>query len=443
MTADYDVGVLVAGPVSAPRHLVEHRRTLEAFADGDVEFHDEAYLSHYQFGPEMETYYKRNGGSVAGFMGACCCRWLVLDIDRADLTAALADARTLGYYIADRYSLDELPIYFSGSRGFHILVELTHRPAPSVEFPTVARSFAQFLADGAGVAIDESVYDRARIVRLPNTKHPKTGLFKRRIDLDILPFFSPEALREHCTEPAGDGLPRWGGNTDKLADDWGRIEQQVLARERVRAERRAEFVPDTRAPRYFLEFLRFGVEPGERATTLFKCSAWLTEQNAPPSLTHALLTEPALDSGLTPSETARQIRCGIEHAQRQRGAVNVAEAPTQAPAQAPAQTPAVAEPDPMPDPDADYEAYERWCIQYEADPWPPPTFDFGANAPVEETSDEPTPTLADVPTQPTRARWQAVLERLTGDPQAVQQALQQLSIPDADLTRPAKGRLPT
>ena len=415
MTADYDVGVLVAGPVSAPRHLVEHRRTLEAFADGDVEFHDEAYLSHYQFGPEMETYYKRNGGSVAGFMGACCCRWLVLDIDRADLTAALADARTLGYYIADRYSLDELPIYFSGSRGFHILVELTHRPAPSVEFPTVARSFAQFLADGAGVAIDESLYDRARIVRLPNTKHPKTGLFKRRIDLDILPFFSPEALREHCTEPAGDGLPRWDGNTDKLAADWAAVEARVGRAAQARAERRAEFVPDTRAPRYFLEFLRFGVEPGERATTLFKCSAWLAEQGAPPSLCAALLTEPALDCGLAPSETARQIRCGIEHALRQRGATNAVVA----------------------------EASECWCIQHESGPWPEPEFPFGANAPIEETSDEPNRALADVPTQPTRARWRAVLERLTGDPQAVQQALQQLSIPDVDPTRQAKGGLPT
>ena len=426
MTADFNTGVLVAGPVSAPRHLVEHRRTLEAFADGDVEFADESYLSHFVFGAGMESHYKRNGGSVAGFAGPCCCRWLVLDIDRADLAAALADARRLAGFLAERYLLDDLPIYFSGARGFHLMVELAHRPAPSTMFPAIAKAFARFLADGAGVAIDESLFDRARIVRLPNTKHPKTGLFKRRISLDVLPFFSPEALREHCAGPAGDGLPRWDGNTDRLAADWAAVEARVGRAAQARAERRAEFVPDTRAPRYFLEFLRFGVEPGERATTLFKCSAWLTEQGCPEKLVSALLTEPALDCRLCPSETARQIKCGIEHALRQRGAVNAVAA--EASAQAPAQAPAVTEPDP----DADAEAFEAWAIRHEDDPWPTPTFDFGAGAPIEETSAEPTPALVEVPTQPTRARWQAV-----------RQALQQLSIPDADLTRQTKGGVPT
>jgi hypothetical protein len=432
MTADCDVGVLVAGPVSAPRHLVEHRRTLEAFADGDVEFADESYLSHFVFSPEMETYYKRNGGSVAGFAGPCRADWLLWDIDEHDLVAALTSARRLAGFLAERYGTDPA-IWFSGSKGFHIALRLAHDPSPSATFPSVAKAFAQFLADGAGVAIDESLYDRARIVRLPNTKHPKTGLFKRRIDLDILPFFSPEALREHCAEPAGDGLPRWDGNTDRLAADWAVVEARVGRAAQARAERRAEFVPDTRAPRYFWEFVRFGVPEGERATMLFRCAAWLSEQGAPPSLTRALLTEPALDSGLLPSEVQRQIRCGIEHVQRQRsGNAVVAEAPAQAPAQAPAVVEA--------DPDADPDAFEAWAIRHEDDPWPPPTFPFGANAPIEETSAEPTPALADVPTQSTiAARWRAILEQLTGNPQAVRQALQQLSIPDVDLTRPAKG----
>jgi hypothetical protein len=436
MSDDYDVGVLVAGSPASPRHLVEHRRTLEAFADGSVEFADESYLSHFVFGPGMESHYKQNGGSVAGFEGPCRADWLVLDIDRNDLSAALADTRRLAEFLAERYGTDPA-VWFSGAKGYHIALRLAHDPSPSATFPTVARSFARFLADGAGVAIDESLYDRARIIRLPNTKHPKTGLFKRRIDLDILPFFSPEALREHCAEPAGDGLPVWRGNTDRLADDWAAVEARVGRAAQARAERRATFTPDERAPRYLLEFLRFGVPEGERASVLFRCAAWLTEQGAPPSLCAALLTEAGLDCGLPPSEVRRQIACGIAHAQRQRGAVNAVVA--EAPAQAPAAAPAVAEPDP----DADYEAYERWCIQHEANPWPEPEFPFGGNAPIEETSAEPTPALADVPTQPTRERWQAVLERLTGDPQAVRQALQQLSIPDADLTRPAKGGLPT
>jgi len=45
----------------------------------------------------------------------------------------------------------------------------------------------------------------------------------------------------------------------------------------------------------------------------------------------------------------------------------------------------------QPDPDADYEAYERWCIRHEADPWPTPEFPFGANAPALAADPMPDP----------------------------------------------------
>jgi hypothetical protein len=441
MTADYDVGVLVAGPVSAPRCLVEHRATLAAFAQDETQYYGEAYLSHYQFGPGMESHYKRNGGSVAGFNGPCRADWLLWDIDRADLADALADARRLAGFLAECYGTDPV-VWFSGSKGFHVGLRLAHDPSPSATFPTVARVVAEGFALAAGVRVDSALYDLNRIVRLPNTQHAKTGRFKVPLLADELLELTPQAVWQRAAHPRGMSLPIWRGDTDRLAADWAAAEAATARATEARTERRAEFEPDARAPRYLLEFLRFGTGEGERAMTLFRCAAWLTEQGAPPSLCAALLTEPGLDCGLSPSETARQILCGVRHAQRQRGAVNAVAA--EAPAAAPAAAPAVAEADPMPDPDADAEAYERWCIRHEADPWPTPTFDFGANAPIEETSAEPTRALAEVPTQPTSAaRWQAVLERLTGDPQAVQQALQQLSIPDADLTRPAKGRLPT
>ena len=65
-----------------------------------------------------------------------------------------------------------------------------------------------------------------------------------------------------------------------------------------------------------LEFIRAGADDGERHTRLFRAAANLKEFNAPPKLVHALLTEAALDSGLSPSEVRRQIDCGIAHADR-------------------------------------------------------------------------------------------------------------------------------
>ena len=108
----------------------------------------------------------------------------------------------------------------------------------------------------------------------------------------------------------------------QLADDWREAERATARAAEARAARRGATVgtADDRAPRYFLDLLRFGVDEGERHQTLFRCAAWLTEQGAPPSLVSALLTEPGRDVGLTPKDVERQIACGIEHARRQRGA---------------------------------------------------------------------------------------------------------------------------
>ncbi len=51
---------------------------------------------------------------------------------------------------------------------------------------------------------------------------------------------------------------------------------------------------------------------------LFRAAANLAEFDGPPALAHALLTEAALDSGLTPSETRCAIDGGLAHARRQR-----------------------------------------------------------------------------------------------------------------------------
>ena len=83
----FNVGAFVLGAPTSPRALVRHADLLTAYADAALEDDREAYLSHFAFGAEMQTHYAANRQSVAGFAGPCWCRWLVLDIDRADLTS--------------------------------------------------------------------------------------------------------------------------------------------------------------------------------------------------------------------------------------------------------------------------------------------------------------------------------------------------------------------
>lgn len=279
--------------------------------------------------------------------------------------------------------MDDVPIWFSGSKEFHVLVELAHTPPPAAGFHRVARTLAEALAARAGVKIDPSIYDMAHIIRLPNTKHPKTGLFKRRIESDALFRLDVSGIREIARHPAGDGIPAVQTVSEQLVIDWREAEATTARTTEARVVTRRDYGnTDARAPRYFLELVRFGVAESERHTTLLRCAAWLAEQGAPPSLVATLLTEPGRDIGLTPKDVDRQIACGIEHARRQ---------------------PCVT---------VDPNAFERWAIEHEADPIPAGALDFpfGANAPQRRCRMMPTfTTSADL-----FGTWFAEVER--GEP---------------------------
>lgn len=351
------------GAPTSPRALVQHRELLDAYANLDIDDECEAYLSHFAFGSEMQRHFSANRNSVAGFAGPCWCRWLVLDIDRPNLVDALADARKLVAAIHARYPEAETAAFFSGGKGFHVLLELAHNPAPSADFPHIARTFAEALAASAGVTIDAAIYDRNHIIRLPNTRHPKTGLFKRRIDAEALFTLDIDRIRELAKYPHGEGLPTSNRVPPQLPIDWQEAARHTITKTVNRAAIRRDFAStsEARAPRYLVDFLRFGVPEGERHTTLFRSAAWLAEQGAPASLVVALLTESGRDNGLSPTDTERQIRCGIEHATHQRLAA-----------------------DPMP---TDPDAAEVWAIRHESDPLPPDATEFPFGALAAHTSE--------------------------------------------------------
>jgi len=372
MNTPYNIGAFVLGPPSSPRMLVKHADLFLAYSRGEMAERGEmreAYLSHFIYSDEIKRHYVENHNSVAGYVGSCWCRYLIVDIDRDDLSAALTDARRLVAAIRERYGIDDLPVWFSGSKGFHVAVELAHKPPPAVGFHRAAKAFAELLAAAANVPIDMSVYDANHIITLPNTLHPRTGCYKRLLDVDDLLHISIDGIRQHAAQPGADDLPTWNGDVARLAADWQTAEEVVRRETERQAAIRNTTVsqPDSKAPKYLLDFLRFGAEVGERHKTLFRCAAWLTEQGAPPSLCYALLMEPGCDVGLAPKDAERQIHCGIEHALKQRSDV-------------------------IPDLTTieNYDAAERWCIMHEADPVPPDamSFDFGCNVTTNSTENQ-------------------------------------------------------
>jgi len=311
-------GYRIIGNTAGRRRFVD-AAALAGYAacDPKAVVHRESYLSAFWFGADFRAYLRKTG-STKGFDGPCWAPFVWWDIDnKEDPQAALDGARRLAAAVLDRYrALDdeELLLFFSGAKGFHVGLPLCWEAAPALDFNRVARRFAERFAQLASVNIDTSIYDKVRAFRAPNSRHPKTGLHKRRLLHDELMELSLDGICRLAESPEPFGLPMPSETCDQAAADWSGAAARVREEAEGTARRRAAVANGTPTlNRQTLDFIRDGAEQGDRHRLLFSAAANLAEFNCPPALAHALLTEAALDSGLPPSDVRRQIECGLNH----------------------------------------------------------------------------------------------------------------------------------
>ncbi|MBI2433926.1 MAG: DNA primase [Candidatus Hydrogenedentes bacterium] len=312
-------GFRIAGPCSGERRLVDAAACLRAYAacNDKARVDSEAYLSAFNY-PETFADYLRQNGTTKGYSGPCGAEWVWWDIDAAgELENATEGARALAGHVCEHYSLDDdlLLLFFSGAKGFHVgLPAALWTPELGPDFHRQARRFCEGIAAAAGVSIDSGVYDKVRAFRAPNSKHQKTGLHKRRLTFHELLHSSTAAILEAARypEPFEVPEPATGGFNFGLAGDWQRAAEATQAEAEATARRRVECNGTPKLNRATLEFIRQGADVGDRHRLLFSASCNLAEFGCPTALAHALLTETALDSGLSPSEVRRQIDCGLK-----------------------------------------------------------------------------------------------------------------------------------
>jgi hypothetical protein len=330
-------GLHVVGPTHKQRVPVEWVPLLIAAASVNPPFDPtrEQYATAFHYDRAMLTHLKANGGSSAGFMSEVWSMALHFDLDAADdLAPALEAGRRLTTTLLQRYTAlgeGDLEIFYSGGRSIHVELPLSHRPPPGPTFHLVCRKLAFRLAKLAGldavggVKFDEGNYDKVRLWRLVNTRHAKTRLHKVRVSYEELMHLNADGVRTLAVDPRPfllidpTAVPE-----PQLEHDWHQAVEAVAREQQEKAARKVEDAaaggPD-RLNRATLDFIRDGAEPNHRHRLLFSAAANLGEFCCPPALAHALLTEAALDSGLTPGDVRRQIECGLRHSAKGTGNV--------------------------------------------------------------------------------------------------------------------------
>src|SRR5690606_12219063 len=108
-----------------------------------------------------------------------------------NLEMSRMDAVKLITFFTDKFSMteDEVRVYFSGSKGFHIIVNpIVLGIQPHKQLHRIFKFVANSLETQLGLqSLDtSSIYGHGRMLRLVNSIHFKSGLFKVELSYEEL-----------------------------------------------------------------------------------------------------------------------------------------------------------------------------------------------------------------------------------------------------------------
>lgn len=134
--------------------------------------------------------------------------YLDLDIDdiehnfskiKQDLALVLRRLKTV-FYLSDK----DIELYFSGSKGFHILVNhniFGFEPGRDInkQYKKIAVDLKTYTVNKT---VDTKIYDNKRLFRVPNTINHKTGLYKVAISYEkVKSMESYDELKAYASKP--------------------------------------------------------------------------------------------------------------------------------------------------------------------------------------------------------------------------------------------------
>jgi hypothetical protein len=140
----------------------------------------------------LSTHVEAGHPSIGGYRGKVWASFLPIDIDARETEKALEAARQIGRTFIHEWKIppEACHFYFSGSKGFHIFLDirLFGRVSPSQHlhqiFSTLREDIVYSFETLDRSLIDLTIKDSVRLLRLPNTLHAKSELYKIPLDFD-------------------------------------------------------------------------------------------------------------------------------------------------------------------------------------------------------------------------------------------------------------------
>lgn len=171
------------------------------------------YATYFFFSDELLTYMSAQSDnhppSISGYEGKVWAPYLPIDVDHPELRPAQEAGSRLVDFLLAQWAIDPnaLQVYFSGSKGFHLLLDtrvfgriLPSRNLPII-FDSLRRHLAQEIPESLRQTVDLSIKDRVRLLRLPNTQHEKSNLYKIIVSPTELKGLSADQIFQLAQQP--------------------------------------------------------------------------------------------------------------------------------------------------------------------------------------------------------------------------------------------------
>ncbi len=148
------------------------------------------YISTYQYTEEQRNLFF-DSGTIAGITDVVTNRlWWDFDSE-VEVEEARISTLTLVKRLMDKgIEKEDIIIAFSGNKGFGVELNITQTLTPKA-VKAIAFDLAKDLAN-----FDVKMYNASRILRIRNTRHQKTKLFKIPLTLDMLDGCSADAIQD-------------------------------------------------------------------------------------------------------------------------------------------------------------------------------------------------------------------------------------------------------
>jgi len=267
-----------------------------------IDHNQDYYSSIYRYNESQYQDWKAKG-TIAGIADVNT-NLLVWDFDDKDNVAnAKSQTDTLITRLIDSgVTPNAIQISFSGSKGFAVVVEGKRKFSPD-EFKAITAKMAKDLD-----AYDDSVSNPSRIFRVPATKHPKSGLYKRPLTMDQFKTLSVDEIKGLAAIPPDEAVSNvinsWvpteiPSSVTYIPPKKDKVKQSGAIPEELDFSKKPKWLSETK---YALQNGFF--EGGERNEAMMILAATYRMQGFPKVVTHRMLKGVAeLQSKRTNSES--------------------------------------------------------------------------------------------------------------------------------------------